>query len=89
MDLFELITVLSILIECTILVLAILLATCRGKAYGWLIAITFALFALFDSLRVFYPSGLPRLNAVILLAGCASMLYALWLLYEETGKNNR
>jgi len=87
MDLFELITFLSILLECAVLVLAILLATRHKKAYGWLIAITFALFALFDGLRVFYPSGLPRLNAIILLVACASMLYAIWLLYEETGKS--
>jgi len=87
MDLFELITLLSILIECTILVLAILIATRNGKAYGWLIAITFALFALFDGSRIIYPTGFPRLSAFILLAACASMLYAIWLIYEETRKN--
>jgi len=87
MDIFERVTFLSILIECAILVLAILLAIRHGKPYGWLIAITFALFALFDSLRVFYPSGFPRVNAFILLAACASMLYAIWLLYEETRKS--
>ena len=87
MDLFDGITFLSILIECAILVIAILIATRNGRAYGWLIAITFALFALFDSIRILYPSELPRLNAFILLAACASMLYAIRLIYEETGKN--
>ena len=89
MDLLELITGLSIFIECAILVLAILIATRKGKAYGWLIAITFALFALFDGIRIFSPSSLPRLNAVILLVACGSMLYAIWLIYDETGKNHK
>lgn len=89
MDLLELITVLSIFIECAILVLAILLATRKGKAYGGLIAIAFALFALVDGIRIFSPSGIPRLNAFILLVACGSMLYAIWLIYEETGRNHK
>jgi len=89
MDLFDGLTFLSILIECAILVIAILIAARNGRAWGWLLAITFALFVLFDGIRLWYPSALPRLNAVILLTACTSMLYAIWLIYQETGKDRK
>ncbi|ABS56676.1 hypothetical protein Mboo_2162 [Methanoregula boonei 6A8] len=89
MDLFEGLTLFSILIECAIFVLAVLIATRNRRAYGWLIAITFALFAFFNGIRLWYPSGLPRLNGVILLAACVSMLYAIWQIYEETRKKSK
>jgi uncharacterized membrane protein YfbV (UPF0208 family) len=87
MDIVGFITVFAIVFECAIAILAILIATRHGEGYGWLIAITFALFALFDGVRIIYPYGLPRVNSLILLAACASMLYATWLLYNDTGKN--
>jgi hypothetical protein len=86
MDIAGFITICAIVFECAIAILAILIATRHGKRYGWLIAITFALFALFDGERIVYPYGLPRLNSVILLVACASMLYAIWLLYTDTRK---
>ncbi len=87
MDVTQFITIFIILFECAIAVLAILIATRHNRGYGWLIAIAFSLFALFDAVRIFYPSGFPRLNSVILLVACASMLYAVWLLYADTGKS--
>ncbi len=89
MDFTGVINILAILLECLVAVIAVLIAARNKMAYGWLIAIAFALFALFEGDRIFYPYGLPRLNSLILLAACASMLYAIWLLYNDTGKNRR
>ena len=87
MDVTEIIGILAILVECSIVVIAGLIATRKDKAYGWLIVITFALFALFDAIRIFFPIGFPRLQELILLIACFSMLYAVWLLYNDIGEH--
>ena len=89
MDFAGVISILAILLECMVAVVAVLIAARNKKAYGWLIVIAFALFALLDGDHILYPSGLPRLNSLILLAACASMLYAIWLLYNDTVKRGR
>ena len=86
MDLANSIQIIAILIECAVVVIAVLIATRNNRAYGWLIAITFALFALFDGIRIFFPYGFPRLYSLVLFVACASMLYAVWLMYNETRK---
>ena len=87
MDFADLIGILAIILECLIAVIAVLIAWRNGKAYGWLIVITFALFALFDLVRIFFPNGFPRIHALVLLIACGSMLYAVWLIYENTMKS--
>jgi glucan phosphoethanolaminetransferase (alkaline phosphatase superfamily) len=87
MDIADLIGMLAIILECLIAVIAVLIASRNGKEYGWLIAITFALFALFDLVRIFLPLSFPRLHALILLVACSSMLYAVWLIYDNTKKS--
>jgi hypothetical protein len=89
MDIAGVISILAILLECMVAVIAVLIATRNKKAYGWLIVITFALFALFDAVRIIFPLGFPRLHALVLLAACVSMLYAIWLIYNDTGKSSR
>ncbi|MGB8308244.1 MAG: hypothetical protein WCE65_00250 [Methanoregula sp.] len=86
MDIVEFISLFTVIFEFAIVILAVLVATRNERGYGWLIAITFALLALFEGVRIFYPNGLPRLNTVILFAACVSMLYAIWLLYEDSRK---
>ncbi|MFZ1126866.1 hypothetical protein [Methanoregula sp.] len=87
MDLAAIIQMIAILLECAVVVIAVLIATRNNKTYGWLIAITFALFALFDIVRIFIPYDFPLLYSLILFVACASMLYAVWLMYNETRKS--
>ena len=58
----------------------------NNRIYGWFIAATFALFALFDVIRIIFPNGLSSLYSLILLAACVSMLYAVWLIHTDTRK---
>jgi hypothetical protein len=79
----DLIQILAILIECAVVVVAVLIALQKKKVYGWFIALTFALFALFDIIRIVFADGLSGIHAGLLLVACASMLYAVWLMYRE------
>lgn len=83
MDISDSLQVLAILIECAVAVIAVFIATRKNKTYGWFIAITFALFVIFDVDRIVLPTISSSLNSVFLLVACASMLYAVWLIYRE------
>jgi len=83
MDIADLIQILAILIECAVVVVAVLIATRKKKMYGWFIALTFALFALFDVIRIVFADLQSGIHAGLLLVACASMLYAVWLMYRE------
>jgi len=83
MDISDSIQILAILIECAVAVIAVLIATRKNKTYGWFIAITFALFVIFDVDRIVLPTIISSLNSLFLLVACASMLYAVWLIYRE------
>jgi len=83
MEIADLIQIIAILIECAVVVVAVLIATRKKTVYGWFIALTFALFALFDVIRILLPAGLPGVGVIMLLVACASMLYAVWLMYRE------
>lgn len=84
MDLSSIIQFLAILIECAIVVIAVVIAVRNQKKYGWFIAVTFALFALFDVLRIFPVPGLLDFHSLLLFIACISMLYAVWLVYDDT-----
>lgn len=86
MEIADLIQIAAILIECAVVVVAVLIATRQKKTYGWFIALTFALFALFDLIRILFLYSPSGIHAGILLIACASMLYAVWLMYNDTGK---
>jgi hypothetical protein len=83
MDISDSIQVLAILIECAVAVIAMFIATRKNKTYGWFIAITFALFVIFDVDRIVLPTISSSLNSLFLLVACVSMLYAVWLIYRE------
>lgn len=87
MDISGIIQILAILIEIAVVVIAALAAYKTKKTYGWFIAITFALFVIFDLVRVACPTVLPDMNSLILLVACISMLYAVWLMYNDQEKN--
>ncbi|MFA5236512.1 MAG: hypothetical protein WC362_01495 [Methanoregula sp.] len=82
MDIADFIQILAILIECAVVVIAVLVAARNKKQYGWFIALTFALFVIFDLVRVGLPNILSSLHSLLLLVACASMLYAVWLMYR-------
>lgn len=83
MEIADLIQIIAILIECAVVVVAVLIATRKKKVYGWFIALTFALFALFDVIRIVFMYGLSGIHAGLLLVACASMMYAVCLMYRE------
>jgi len=83
MEIADLIQIIAIIIECAVVVVAVLIATQKKQVYGWFIALTFALFVLFDVIRIVFVYGLSGIHAGLLLVACASMLYAVWLMYRE------
>ena len=86
MDIAGFIQIIAILFECAVAVIGVLIAARKNRPYGWLIAITFALFALSDGVRTFSPYTFPRLHSLILLIASAIMLYAVWMMYTESQK---
>ena len=52
--------------------------------YGWLIALTFVLFVLFDVARIFALAVPEIAHSVVFLIACVSMLVAVWLIYSDT-----
>ncbi len=74
------------LIELVIAVIAVLIATQKNKTWGWFIALTFALFVVFDLARIFALDISADLHALILLVACLSMLCAVWLMWKEMEK---
>ncbi|HII98333.1 MAG TPA: hypothetical protein HA272_03520 [Methanoregula sp.] len=83
MDISNLLQTLAVLVECAIAAVAFLIAIQYRKLYGGLIAITFALFVLFDIIRIFSLPVSADVNALIFLVACILMLGATWLLYSE------
>jgi hypothetical protein len=86
MDIADFIQIIAILFECGVVAVAVLIATRNHKQYGWFIAITFALFALFDLIRILFEYGLSGIHSLLLFVACVSMMYAVWLMYNDTMK---
>ena len=86
MEISNSIQIIAILLECAVVVIAVLIATRNHKQYGWFIAITFALFALFDPIRILWENGLSGIHSLLLFVACVSMVYAVWLIYNDTKK---
>lgn len=83
MDISNLLQTLAILVESAIAAFALLIAVQHKKMFGLLIAVTFGLFILFDTIRVFDFPVSADINAMIFLVGTILMLGATWLLYSE------
>jgi uncharacterized membrane protein len=75
--------VVAVLLEIAVIVIAIIIATRKKKSWAWGIAITFALFVLFDLFRIIALPVPDAAYSLILLVACGSMLYAIWLMYED------
>ena len=83
MQVADLLQVIATLIEIVVAVVAVLIAVQKKKVYGWFIALTFALFVIFDVGRIFALDVSADLHSLIFLIACVSMVYAVWLIYKE------
>jgi hypothetical protein len=79
----EFLQIIAVLIEVAVTMIAVVIATRQKKSYGWCIAVTFGLFVLFDIGRLFSLPLPDAVHALIFLVACGSMLYGVWLIYEE------
>jgi hypothetical protein len=75
--------IIAVLLEGAVTIIAAVIAIKYNRTYGWCIAITFVLFVLFDIGRLFSLPLSEAAHALILLVACGSMLYGMWLIYEE------
>ncbi|MCX6692203.1 MAG: hypothetical protein NTW33_09210 [Methanoregula sp.] len=89
MDTNTVLQVLSILIECVVVLGGVRLATKGKKFYGWWIALTFALYVVFDLSRLgFLPKSESIISPLFLIASL-SILYAIWLIGCEVIPSRR
>jgi hypothetical protein len=82
MDVPGTIQLVATLIEVVIALIAFLIGWQKKRLYGWLIAVTFGLFVIFDLARIFALEVAADKYALLLLIACLSMLYAMWLLWK-------
>jgi lipopolysaccharide export LptBFGC system permease protein LptF len=83
MQVSDIVQILAIIVECFIAGIAFLIAVRNKKTYGWFIAITFALFVLFDISRIFALAISPDIHSLMFLIACTVMLSGTWLFYRE------
>jgi hypothetical protein len=80
MDTNSVLQVLAVAVECIVALAGIRLATKGKKVYGWWIALTFALYVVFDLSRLgLLPKDEGVLSPLFLVASL-SILYAVYLL---------
>jgi hypothetical protein len=82
MDMPGTIQLIATLTEVVIALIACLIGWQKKKLYGWLIAVTFGLFVIFDMARIFALEVAADKYSLLLLIACLSMLYAVWLLWK-------
>lgn len=82
MDVPGTIQLVATLIEVVIALIAFLIGWQKKRLHGWLIAVTFGLFVIFDLARIFALEVAADKYALLLLIACLSMLYAMWLLWK-------
>jgi len=78
--------VISLLIEVVVVILALMLAVSRRKSYGYLIALTFAIYVFYDATRFLAVSVNQDLASLLFLIASVSILFAVWGIYKQ-GQN--
>ncbi len=73
----------SIAIEIVIAIVAVVIAAKRQKPFGWFVALTFALYVIFDLSRLNLIPLAPGGMSGLFLVASLSMLGAVWLMYRE------
>lgn len=74
----NIINISSLVIEAIVVVLALKIALINKKFYGWLIALTFAIYVIYDLSR-FVKYYLPA-HEILFLIASASICWAVWKL---------
>ena len=75
--------VISLLIEVVVVILGLMLAVSKRKSYGYLIALTFAIYVVYDSTRFLVVSVDQYLTSFLFLIASASILFAVWRIYKQ------
>lgn len=89
MDTNSVLQVLAVLIEIIVALAGVRLATKGKKYYGWWIALTFALYVVFDLSQLeLLPKSEEVLSPLFLIASL-SILYAVWLIGCEVIPSRR
>jgi hypothetical protein len=83
MNISDILQVMAVLCEIIIGCAGVVIAIRKKKTCGWFIAITFGLFVIFDVARIFALAVPEDLHALIFLVACVSMLFGVWLIYNE------
>jgi hypothetical protein len=83
MELSTGIQAISVIIEAAVIVLAIRIAAAGRKTYGWLIALTFALYVIFDLFRLSVIPIPEALGSSLFLVASLSALLAVFLILRE------
>ncbi len=73
----------SIILEVIVVVVGVFLAVKKGRLYGWLIALTFAIYVAYDTANYTGASISGDLLAIIFFVASASALGAVLLMYRD------
>ena len=70
-------------IEVLVVLLALRMAVSKKKNYGYLIALTFAIYVVYDSTRFLVVSVDQYLTSFLFLIASASIFFAVWRIYKQ------
>ncbi len=73
----------SIILEVVVAALGVALAVYRKKAYGWFIALTFALYVFYDLANLVSLNISRDLLYLLFFAATVSILWAVWSIFLE------
>lgn len=68
----------SLLLEVGVVALGLLLALRKGRSYGWLIALTFAIYVIYDLSRFLAVGLAPVLLDMLFVIASLSAFCAVW-----------
>jgi len=75
---------LSVVLELAVIVLGVLIAIKKKKSYGWLVAIGFSTYVLYNLVALHSTIQISGIYfALALFAGTAMVLGAFWMIYKE------
>jgi len=79
----EIFPVISLFAEVLIIVIAAVIALKKKKAYGWLFAVSYAVFLFYDVLKFLKIAMNGALMDFVLLVGAVLSLVAVWQIFKE------
>jgi hypothetical protein len=75
--------VMSILAEIAVAALGLMLAIAKKKDYGWGIALTFAIYVFYDSVRFLSINVSNTVIAILFFIASVSIFWSVWRIYKE------